>query len=96
MVHYVCHIKNLTAASQVFADCEKPWEELLEIYGTLYEDMKVDRVIFVASANSEQLPTRLIKCVMDAARPSPNSQGLRRREYESVLRFKILIMYNYF
>ncbi|XP_025078683.1 uncharacterized protein LOC112554844 [Pomacea canaliculata] len=73
------HVKNSAAATQVYADCDRRWNDLLEKYFMVYSDMKVDRVIFVASAANERLPHSLMKCVMDAARPPPHFRGLKRQ-----------------
>lgn len=79
------YFQNSAAATQVYADCDRRWNDLLEKYFMVYSDMKVDRVIFVASAANERLPHSLMKCVMDAARPPP-FRGLKRRKYESFSR----------
>lgn len=77
-------VKDLTAANEVYSNCSKEWDDLLTTYSLVYEDMKVDRVIFVASAVNENLPHRLMDCVMSTARPSTSPEGFKRREYESL------------
>ena len=59
------------AVMQVYEDCRRcrSVEEIRRKYSTCYPNMRVDRVIFVASA-ADKLPERLISCVQKAARPS--------------------------
>ncbi|XP_076436616.1 uncharacterized protein LOC143276106 [Babylonia areolata] len=50
---------------------EKSTEEIRNLYGQSYPEMRVDRVIFVASAmDDDPLPLRLMSMVHNAARPS--------------------------
>ncbi|PVD19180.1 hypothetical protein C0Q70_21745 [Pomacea canaliculata] len=74
------HIQNQESALSVYENCNRDWDDLLTTYSTAYDDMKVDRVVFVASA-VDDLPGRLMDCVLNAARPRRGAPGYRRREY---------------
>ncbi|KAK7502633.1 hypothetical protein BaRGS_00006208 [Batillaria attramentaria] len=71
------HLKNESALKEAFEYCQthdRIWIRMK--YFWQYPEMRVDRVIFVASA-VEEIPTHLIQCVMNVARP-PHDSTTRR------------------
>lgn len=66
------HIQEDEPLMRVYEDCtNSSREEIRTKYSQSFTEMRVDRVIFVASAApTDPLPERLISCVHRAARPS--------------------------
>ncbi|KAK7502634.1 hypothetical protein BaRGS_00006209 [Batillaria attramentaria] len=63
------HIEEDSAIMKAYEFCERHTrDEIRAEYGTAYPEMKVDRVVFVASAD-DKIPEKLIGCVVRAARP---------------------------
>ncbi|KAL8565070.1 hypothetical protein ACOMHN_005273 [Nucella lapillus] len=73
------HIEEDEPLMKVYEDClHSTKEEIRAKYNRSYSEMRVDRVIFVASATPEDtLPERLITCVHRAARPSHHKNERR-------------------
>ena len=62
---------------RVFEDCQNlSQDRLREKYSRCYQEMRVDRVLFIASANGT-LPEKLLACTMRAAQPGHRME-LRR------------------
>ena len=55
---------------KVYEDCQHlSTDEIRQKYSQSFPAMKVDRVVFICSAD-DKLPNRLMGCVLRAARPS--------------------------
>ena len=62
---------------KVYEDCKRSsTDQIRQKYSQSFPDMRVDRVVFVASA-ADELPERLMTCVLRAARPS-HDKDVRR------------------
>ena len=65
------------AVMKVYEDCKRSsTDQIRQKYSQSFPDMRVDRVVFVASA-ADELPERLMTCVLRAARPS-HDKDVRR------------------
>ncbi|KAK7095164.1 uncharacterized protein [Littorina saxatilis] len=64
------HLQEDEPIMQAYEECKK-WTQvnIRKKYSQSYPDMRVDRIIFVASA-ADNLPTRLMSCVYRAAQPA--------------------------